>query len=99
MNRSHAAYALLVTQIGFARYLTLRAGDIRARDRLREDLGLDAFDVALIAVDLQTRLEIEISLDRLRQTSTVNDFATCVALAIREQCQDAEPEEARASWC
>src|SRR4051812_18238981 len=52
MAADYAAYSILLVQVAVARYLGVRPSDVRARHRLREDLGLDAFDVALVAIAL-----------------------------------------------
>jgi acyl carrier protein len=77
-----AAYSILLVQVAIARYLGIRPSEVRARHRLRDDLGLDAFDVALVAVAIGDQLGVEVSLEDVDDAATVNAFARCITEAL-----------------
>lgn len=76
-------YALLLVQIAIGQYLAVPPGVVRARQRLDRDLGLDPFDVALIATALGDKLSVELPLDEVDDAATVAAFARCVERALR----------------
>jgi acyl carrier protein len=84
MNSARAPYAVLLVQLAIARYLRVAPGEVRARHRLQDDLGLDAFDVALVAVGLSDQLGVDVPLDDVDDAATVAALAGCFARALEE---------------
>jgi acyl carrier protein len=92
MKKDYPAYALLFVQITLGRYLAIPASEVRPRQRLAEDLGLDAFDVALVALAIGDRLAIDVSLERVDDTATVEALAAYVGRALATRYDDGDEE-------
>ena len=78
----HTAVARLVVQLVVGRYLGISPVDVRLRHRLAADFGLDAFDIALVAVALGDRLGIEIPLEHFDSHATIETLVREVARVI-----------------
>ena len=60
----------------------LAPGEVKTHARLREDLGVDSFDVLELAMEVQSRFGVEISDEELEEVETIGDFCSCTIAAM-----------------
>lgn len=68
----------IVVRDALARHLHVSRDDVRSSHRLREDLGLDAFDLSMIALRLERAARREFPLAVLDLIQTVDQLARLV---------------------
>lgn len=79
------------------RYLRKEQGTIHPRQRLQEDLGLDAFDLTSIALGFQRLTGSVFPVDLLHGLGTVADLTRLVRSWARQEIQASAAQRTRSS--
>lgn len=90
-------YAMFVVRTALGRYERMPAEAIRPDHQLHADLGVDAFDLALVAVRIEDELDVDLDLGDVafEEKTTVRDLASLVARACEERTRrDVVPKSA-----
>ena len=84
-------YEARVTRATLARYLGVDPETVAVHHRLSLDLGLDAFDLALITAMLEEELDVELAEGGLPADATVVEVADLLARALATRRRDEGP--------
>lgn len=61
-----------------ARHVRAPANQVRPHQALRAELGIDQFDLALIAMQLEDQIGVEVPFHAIRYATTVRDLSECI---------------------
>ncbi len=91
MRMGHHARAILAVSHAVARHLAIELTLVQAAHDLRDDLGLDAFDLTFIVLRLEEQLAIEVPLPAVDGAASVADLAVMIANIAADAKPAAEP--------
>lgn len=90
-GRTHET-TLYTVRAAIARHLRVPISSVKPRDVLEEDLKIDVLDLALVSIQLEDMMGVELVVPSLHREATVEDLAMTLAPILGRRVRNDRPD-------